>query len=67
MVNPNVAITSHTCDSLNLDTLDASMGISLNDLRIEFIDWNDTFDTWKIGRVTNKSTALSLLEVELDG
>ena len=32
-----------TC--LNLDTLDALMRVSLNNLGVEFMDWNGIFDT----------------------
>jgi hypothetical protein len=54
-----------TC--LNLDTLDALMRVSLNNLGVEFVDWNGNFDTWKTTTITNKRRALSLQEVELDG
>jgi hypothetical protein len=54
-----------TC--LNLDTLDALIRVSLNNLGVEFMDWNGIFDTWKNATVTNKRRALSLQEVELDG
>jgi hypothetical protein len=30
---------------LNLDTLDALMRVSLNNLGVEFMDWNGSFDT----------------------
>jgi hypothetical protein len=50
-----------TC--LNLDTLDTLMRVSLNKLRVEFMDWNGIFDTWKTATITNKRRALSLQEV----
>jgi hypothetical protein len=54
-----------TC--LNVDTLDALMRVSLNNLGVEFIDWNGIFDTWNTATITNKRRALSLQEVGLDG
>ena len=44
---------------LNLDTPDALIRVSLNGFRVEFMDWNCIFESWKITTITNKRRALS--------
>ena len=52
---------------LNLDTLDASMRVSLAGFGVEFMDWNGIFESWKSATRINKRRALSLQEMELHG
>ena len=60
-------VKSERTTRLNLDTLDALTRVSLNGFKVELMDWNGIFETWKTATRTNKRRVLSLQEVELDG